>query len=60
MSIENFYLVLKENKKNHGFVDLEFVKTCHKHVKQLNHRFKRNDKNKNVLLILVTVNFHIV
>jgi hypothetical protein len=37
ISIENFYLVLKENKnffvkKTHGFVDSEFVKTCHENV----------------------------
>ena len=37
ISIEEFYLVLKEDKKNfvkkiRRFVDLEFVKTCHEHV----------------------------
>ena len=37
ISIEKFYLVLKENKHNfvkeiRGFVDSEFVKTCHEHV----------------------------
>ena len=35
--IEHFCLFKKENKKkflkkNHGFVDSEFVKTCHEHV----------------------------
>jgi hypothetical protein len=38
ISIEKFYLLLKENKenfsekKNCAFVDSEFVKTCHEHV----------------------------
>ena len=38
ISIEKFYLVLKENKKNfvkknYGFIlDSEFVKTCHEHA----------------------------
>jgi hypothetical protein len=37
ISKEKFYLVLKEKKKNlreknRGFVDSEFVKTCHEHV----------------------------
>ncbi len=27
-----FYLVSNENKKNHGFVDSKFVKTCHEPV----------------------------
>ena len=40
ISIEKFYLVLKENKKNlvkkdHGFVNSEFVKTCHEHFTRL-------------------------
>ena len=40
ISIEEFYLLLKENKKNftkknHEFVDSEFVKTCHKHVRRV-------------------------
>jgi hypothetical protein len=30
LALEEFYLVLKENKKK--FVDSEFVKTCHEHV----------------------------
>ena len=37
ISIAEFYLVFKENKKNFvnkicRFVDSEFMKTCHKHV----------------------------
>ena len=37
ISIEEFYLVLKENKKNivKKFVDSEFVKTCHEYVNRL-------------------------
>jgi hypothetical protein len=38
ISIEEFYLVIKENKINfvkkiREFVDSEFVKICHEHVK---------------------------
>ena len=37
---EEFYLVLKENKKNfakrfHDFVDSELVKTCHEHIRSV-------------------------
>ena len=44
LSVEEFYLVLKENKKNfakkktHWFIDSEFVKTCHEPVIRTSYR----------------------